>query len=155
MTPQTPAERVLSRCKKMESVDCWSSPSGALQVAVFLEQHADEHGDAVGGRAKVRVAYRTFHPQPVAFTRSVGCVGGTVGSHDPGTQLEMMAGRNGARRYRTGIVPDVVDVERGSNGTQVDAQITFAPTMLQLAGEGNAHFSVVFPDGEAPECSCC
>jgi hypothetical protein len=153
--PQNSAERVLSRCKQRDSVDCWSSPSGALQMAVFLEQHSDEHGDPVGKRAKVRVAYRTFHPRPVLFTRSVECIGGTVDDYDPAMQLEMMAGRNGARRYRTGIVPNVVNVERGANGAQIDTQIMFAQTNLQLDGNGETCLSVVFPNGEAPECSCC
>jgi hypothetical protein len=123
-------------------------------MAVFLEQHAEEHGSHGDKQAKVRVAYRTFHPQPVQYTRSVECVGGTVGDHDPVKKLAMMAGRSGARRYRTGIVPDAVSVE-GLSGTQVNAKIAFARTRLQLDGEGEAQFSVVFPEDEDLECSCC
>jgi hypothetical protein len=151
--PQSPADRVFTRCK-WENVECWVSPAGALEVAVFLEKHVVD-GATSEAQANVRVAYRSFHPKPVRFTRDVSCSGGTVDEHDKTVKLTMLPGRNEGKRYRTGIVPDAVGVTRGASGAQVNAHIVFARSRTQPDVKGEETFSVVFPDDGTSKCPCC
>jgi hypothetical protein len=152
---QNPAERVLSRCGDHDAVDCWRTHGGALEVAVFLECHTKEKSVGSDGTATMRVAYRTFHPEPVHFTMGVTCEGGRLGEHEAAADLQMMAGRSGARRYRTGIVPGGVVVENGEHDTQVDSDITLDVARLRHDGEDVHHFSVVFPGDGLESCPCC
>jgi hypothetical protein len=153
--PQEPPDRVLSRCRD-ESVHCWNSGPGAIKLALFLQNHSDEATQTgERDRAAVRFAYRSFHPDPVRFTRSVKVKGGEADRHDPDEEFELLAGRTARRRYRTAILPDSVGVTRGPYG----AQVTATTELGQDDGHGSFHaeprLSVSFPEGGRRKCPCC
>lgn len=152
--PQEPAERVLSRCGD-DSVHCWSSGPGAIKVALYLQHqsHAKQAGE--DDRAMARFAYRSFHPDPVRFTRVIKVKGGEADSHDPDEEFELIAGRTNRRQYRTAVLPDAVGITRSPNG----AQVTAVTELGQEDAHGSFHaepsFSVSFPEGGQPKCPCC
>ena len=148
--PKKPAERVLERCGRSAAIDCWTSPAGALAMAVYLERHGAELAE---GAARIRIAYTSFHPEPITFTRGYECEGGRLEDHDRSKEWKIPAGRTEGRRWRTARVPGGVAVEREAEETQIEAEIAFVGEGLQPIPGGVAGFSVLF-EGD-PDCSCC
>lgn len=124
-------------------------------MALFLEFHPQSGGTTASDRAKARIAYRSFHPEPIEFTQKLVCEGGEVDKHNPNESHHIMAGRTVAEPCRSNVLPGAVNVRRGPDGAQVEAHIQFGQTGLQLNDKGRAVFSVAFPDGEDFKCSCC
>jgi hypothetical protein len=120
---RSPAELVIGRCGNDETVDCWEWGQGAVQLALFLQ----DPSELANGTKKVRLAYHSFHPEPLNLTRTLECPGGVIGPHDPDRRLELAAGRSTGRRYRDGIVadPDDVDASPKSDAARVVAQLAF------------------------------
>ena len=152
--PKVPADLVLESCGG-DGIHCWDSTSGALEMAMFLQPHLENGQQLPAGRARVRFAYRSFHPEPVEFTRRLTCSGGTLAPHEEEKMFTLMSGRLAGKRHRTAFVPDAVEVTRGSAGVQVDAHVTFASPRLQLDNDGHEPFSVDFPEGQGFDCCCC
>jgi hypothetical protein len=153
--PQEPPELVLSRCR-YDSVHCWSSGPGAVKIALYL-QHASHDGQPIddADSASARFAYRSFHPEPIRFTRSVRVEGGQVDRHDPEKAFELPAGRTTNQRYRTARLPDAIGVTRGPNGAQVTADIELGQADAHDSFHAEASLSVSFPEGGPPKCPCC
>jgi len=151
--PKSSAERVIERCGKRPEVDCWTSPAGALVMAVYLERHGADSSPPEEKNATLRIAYTSFHPEAIRFTRSYECEGGHVEAHDTTKVFKIGAGRTEGRRWRTTRVPSFVKVERDADQCQIEAEIAFVSGGLQPVPGGTAQFSVQF-EGE-PDCSCC
>lgn len=149
----SPAERVLERCE-WDSVNCWHSPGRETHIAVFLQRHPDQEK---GGEesVKVKIAYKTFHPASVPFKRRYECFGGSLEEHDDSEGFQLMAGGQSGKQMRSALVPDGVRVERGPNGAEVNAEITFGETDLPLGKSNPVKFSVAYSEGEELVCSCC
>lgn len=156
--PKEPADRVLENCGVGPGIRCWSSWAGALELAIYLQRHAED--DTEDGRptkdenAKIRIAYRSFHPEPVRFTRKYEINGGSLASHDALKLFNAAPGRTIGQRSMTARIPDAVSVRRGPNGSQIEAEIVFVDGGLQPSGETHAQLSLLFPDGEL-KCFCC
>jgi hypothetical protein len=149
----SPAERVLKRCGKRPGIDCWTSPAGALVMAVYLERHSTDGHPLDDKTAKLRIAYTSFHPEAIKFTRSYDCEGGSIENHDSTKVFKIAAGQSEGRRWRTARVPSVVEVERDADDSQIEAEISFVSGGLQPTPGGIAQFSIQFEG--APDCSCC
>lgn len=150
---KTSAERVLERCGKRSGIDCWTSPAGALVMAVYLERHSTDETPLDDKTATLRIAYTSFHPESIEFTRRYECEGGSVENHDTNKVFKIAAGRSEGRRWRTARVPSVIQVKRDADESQIEAEISFAKGGLQPTPGGIAKFSVLFEG--APDCSCC
>lgn len=146
-------EKVLANCDET-TVTCWYSLDSALKVAVFLQRHDQEREEGGDPVAKVRIAYRTFHPAPIPFQRSFESNGGRLERHDAAQWHQMLAGGVPKKRIRCEIVPDAVKICRGENGATIDARIKFGETDLPLDATREARVQVAFPE-EDFECSCC
>jgi hypothetical protein len=151
--PKGPAERVLERCGRRPTIDCWTSPAGALVMAVYLEQHGTDGKSPDDKTAKLRIAYTSFHPEAISFTRSYECEGGSVERHDTTKVFKIAAGRTEGRRWRTARVPSLIEVERDADESQIEAEIAFISGSLQPTPGGITQFSVLFEG--AADCSCC
>jgi hypothetical protein len=144
--PIEPGGRVLRHCN-YKSVHCVTSPDDRVKLAVFLEQHPP---NAVG-HARVRIAYRTYHPEPIELTRVFVCTGGTLENYDPEQVLELLAGRTQGRAYLESVVPDAVDVVRGASGAHVSADVQAGDASMEALAK---HLGVEF-DAGAVTCPCC
>jgi hypothetical protein len=156
--PQEPAEVVLAACRGSSNhgLHCRSVGGGAVELAVFLQNPKDhpEEGDIPADSARVKIAYRSYHPKPFRFTRRYECKGGTIDAHDHEEEFEVAAGKTEGWPFRTEVVPDGVKVERGSGGAQVLAEVDFVGGR-RLDRDGPVHFTVSFPAGRELECACC
>jgi hypothetical protein len=153
--PQTRSQTVLSRCKK-GTVDCWRSNDHHIRVAVFLQSHSDGSGAQPPGYAKVCIAYESYHPAPMKFTRTLAVAGGLLGKYDSAEELQLPAGRNRGRNYRSEILPQWVPVQRQLAGVaKIDALIDVVNTPPALSGGSPFELSVTFPDQDPVACSCC
>lgn len=156
---QDPAEVVLSRCgdDSYPGLHCWRSDSGAVELAVFLESPAGHSEGAARSpeQARVKLAYRSYHPKPFTFTRSYECVGGKIAEHDPAEKFEIVAGKTEGRAFRTEVVPDGVTVDRGANGAQIKAALDFGKGKPALNGDDPVKLAVSFPSGRTLRCACC
>ena len=153
--PKRPAELVLSRCRQETGLHCWTSTKGALEIAVFLQRHPDQASTVTDDEANVRIAYRSWHPEEIKFTRKMDCENGTLESHDPKQPFKMLTGRVVAHSHRSEIVPDGVRVTRGPGGAKIEAVLTFDPSGPKVSETGTAEFSFSFPAGESVACLCC
>jgi hypothetical protein len=151
--PSTRAQKVLSRCDS-STVDCWRSANRYLRLAAFLRFHG-EHGDPdAAGHAKLCIAYESYHPAPMRFTRRLRVVGGALGSYDPDEVLEIPAGRNQGRTSRSEVLPQWVGVQRQrEGGAQIAADVDVVANSPAFDDEPFA-LSITFPEG-VPPCSCC
>jgi hypothetical protein len=147
-----PAERVLQRCGKRPEIDCWTSPAGALVLAVYLERHHTDDESLDEKAARVRIAYTSFHPEAIEFTRSYASEGGTMEAHDTKKVFKIAAGRTEGR-VMTARIPGFVGVKREADECQIEAEIAFASGGLQPTPAGSVPFSVLFEG--TPDCSCC
>jgi len=149
--PQTPAQRVLSRCRN-DTVDCWRSDDHNVRLAVFLQSHGSQDKPIPAGTARVAIAYESYHPAPIQFTREMRIAGGSLGHYNPGEILELAAGRNRGRNYRSAILPQWVAVHRQATGVaKIDANLSI------VKGPQAQPFplSVTFPEKDPLPCSCC
>jgi hypothetical protein len=153
--PMRAAERVLSSCKEETGLHCWISPKGALEIAVFLERHPELPSSGGSDDGKVRIAYRSWRPEEIEFTRRVDCENGVLESHDPQQPFKMLSGRVVAHSHRSDIVPGAVGVTRKPGGTKIEAVLTFDPSGPKMSDTGTAEFSFSFPEGKSVACPCC
>jgi hypothetical protein len=152
--PEEPAARVLSRCSR-DTVDCWHSDNHHVKLALFLQTHGPGEAPAPPGEAKVCIAYESYHPAPLRFTRELRATGGTLDPHNPGEVLELAAGRNRGRNYRSAILPQWVAVQRQPEGVaKIDAHIEVLNGSPALDAEPFP-LSVTFPEKDPVPCSCC
>jgi hypothetical protein len=152
--PQTPAQRVLSRCRQ-DTVDCWRSDNYNVKLALFLQSHGSDGNPAPAGAGKVCIAYESYHPAPLQFTRELRIAGGSLAEHDPDEVLELAAGRNRGRNYRSAVLPQWVAVKRDAGGVaKIDADIGVVGGSPALDAEPFS-LSVTFPEKDPMQCSCC
>jgi hypothetical protein len=148
-----PADRVLERCGNRPGIGCWTSPPGALTVAVYLQRH-EENGDPLApDEALIRIAYRSYHPSPVKFRRAFECEGGQIDQYDQAKVVKTAVGRQPGQPSITARVPEEIGIKRGPNGSQLEAKISFVGK-LQPSGGDRVSLSVLYPEGGAP-CLCC
>lgn len=153
--PRSRAQTVLSRCQKVETVDCWRSDDHNVRLGVFLQSHMSDSDPGGPDSAKVCIAYESYHPAPMLFTRRLHVSGGSLADYDPEEVLELAAGRNRGRNYRSGILPQWVRVERQPEGVAtIDAHVAVVENSPALGGAPFA-LSVTFPEEKPLTCSCC
>jgi hypothetical protein len=139
----------------MNRVACWMDPATGVEMAFFLQQHGDpETGEIPLDRADVRIAYRTFHPTPIEFTRSVRARGGSLEDYDPGQVLELPSGRTEGKPYRDSVLPEAVSLKRNGDGALVDAHVDFVAT-IHIGEMRDPAFTVEFRSDDKPSCPCC
>ena len=156
------ADRVLSRCQ-WSSVCCWQPPTvHGLEIAAFLEFHANDSGEVAGQApdnvGRVRFAYRNHKPVTIRFTRAVSADAPTtvVDDHGDKRQLSMLPARANAVPYCESIVPDRVGIRCEPIGDHVFLALRFVwPPEFVRAGE-QFELALRFPAVSAERrCPCC
>jgi hypothetical protein len=147
--PKDAAGRVLGSCDSKE-VHCAESRDSRLTIAAFLQHHGKSEEEA--DTATLRIAYRTYHPEPISFRRTVECFGGMLSEYDPDETLQLASGRTSGRPYLEAMVPDGINVTRGANGAQVNLTMQAMP---EEPVELKEILTILFPDRGRPACPCC